>query len=268
MLYFTLQLFVMGCDFDVRIEVLYGSVWVPIIFFGTKTRCGGYPLCAAVYRLGESRGVDGNHGRHKEPLSSGRNPLPAIIFYKSNQKAKSAIEPPIAPAAKRAKVEEPADDDEDSAWENQFVYYSMEELSLFISEVRNIESRGEAAEIFECNRMLYTRLHEPVLKIWCKMALTAAPLSKEYWMSDSPEYIDKINKKLRSAQDALAAVHKSFMKQFKEQFPLPGHLYDIVVQWCVPVGADIRFGIRDCEGQCDAFVKGKRQQSPPKCVVM
>ena len=37
----------MGCDFTLRIEILVGGVWIPVLNFGTKTGCGGYPLAEA-----------------------------------------------------------------------------------------------------------------------------------------------------------------------------------------------------------------------------
>ena len=222
----------MGCDFEIQIEVLYGSVWVPIVLFETKTRCGGHPLCTAVYKLKESRGVTGNYGREQETCPSDGSRIDAIRFYKSsalksNRKVKSATEEaPVAPVAvaKRKRAEEPTDEDSESEWDNRkFVYYSMEELPLYISEVRKIESN--TVEEFECNRLMYTKLLEPVLKIWCTMALTAVPVRSDkgyFWMDHGQVYVDNVTKKFRSAQVALAAAHTRFMSQFKAKFPLPG----------------------------------------------
>lgn len=79
------------------------------------------------------------------------------------------------------------------------------------------------------------------------MAFTAAPVPGEFWMDNDRRHFDEVTKKLRSAQDALAVWHTRFMKQFKWKFPfsrMPDHLYDIIVQWCIPSASDIRIAIK------------------------
>ena len=94
----------MGCDYEIEIHVLYGSVWVPILFFGTKTGCGGWPLCKAVFKAKEVHNVDGNYGRHQAICSRYDNRIDIMRFYISNAKPKVSLAE--QPAPKRKKVAE------------------------------------------------------------------------------------------------------------------------------------------------------------------
>ena len=169
--------------------------------------------------------------RHQKTCSfDGR--IDAIRFYNSNQNSKSPIEQPLA---KRKRIEETndteeEDSDDSAAWRNRgFVYYSMEHLVLYISELRRLESN--MALMHESNRLLYTKLMEPFLTTWCTMALTAAPVTRRsgfgsyaraFYLDYEPKFIDQVTHKCRAAQSALCVAHTRFMSQFKRKFPLSG----------------------------------------------
>ena len=98
----------MGCDFEIEIHVLYGSVWVPILFFGTKTRCGGWPLCKAVFEVKKvHNNVDGNYGRHQGICSRYDNRIDKMRFYISNANPKVGLGEAEEPEPKRKRIAEP-----------------------------------------------------------------------------------------------------------------------------------------------------------------
>ena len=222
----------MGCDFEIQIQVLYGSTWVTIIELETKTRCGGWPLTAAVPKVKGDHRAGGNHGRHQQSLffssyyadKKHRSRIDKIRFHALNQN------PTVKLAAKRAKVEDEDEDDYhyDYDWKKRRgVYYSRQDFLLYNSSVRELESRMlRTVDPEYCNgEMMYTLLLEPVAT-WCEMALTAGPTRalSGIWMDHEKKSIDKITEDLRKAQVALCKAHSLFMSQFKSKFPLPGSL--------------------------------------------
>ena len=54
----------MGCDYKIFLQVLYNGFWITIIDFGTKTGCGGWPLCKAYLDLAkdEQLNIKGDYG--------------------------------------------------------------------------------------------------------------------------------------------------------------------------------------------------------------
>ena len=216
----------MGCDFHIQVQVLYGSTWVTIIEFETKSRCGGWPLTAAIHKVKGDHGVDGNHGRHQKSLffhsyhadKEHRSRIDKIRFHASNKN------PTVELPAKRTKIE---DEDEDYwSWEKRCgVYYSRQEFLLYTSSVRELESRMLRTVDPEYNGgiMLYTLCLEPVAT-WCELALAAGPTRalSDIWMGHEKKFIDKVTEDLRKAQVALCKAHNLFMSQFKSKFPLPG----------------------------------------------
>ena len=52
----------MGCDFDIKIQVRYGSQWVTVVWMYLKTPCGGYPVCDAFWQLARNEGNRGKYG--------------------------------------------------------------------------------------------------------------------------------------------------------------------------------------------------------------
>ena len=105
------------------------------------------------------------------------------------------------------------------------MYYSMGDLLLFISALREAEKGMHG-----CNNFCYTKLFEAVHRIWCPMALTAPPITAthlsgllwERWLTNEQEkeFVKNVTQKLRKAQSALRVAHTRFMSQFKEKFPL------------------------------------------------
>ena len=240
----------MGCDFEVEIQVLYGSTWIPIVFFQTSTMCSGFPLCKAVFWVQKDQGVDGNHGRDQSIIrSSTKDRIAAMRFNVSNSNHKS-----IPPPAKRAKFVEPASKPKEEAstdaeytLSRKFnncasVYYSPQDFVRYISAVRTCEQLKELEQLSRPGSFPYPKgyyiLLEPVVK-WCKMALTAGPSctlgeddehykhfydNSNIWMSCRKEDIDDTTNDIIKAQSALCALHTRFMSQFKPKFRLPGHL--------------------------------------------
>ena len=52
----------MGCYFEIYIQALFGGCWVSIVNFGTKTSCGGFPLCAAARSYCKIANLKGEYG--------------------------------------------------------------------------------------------------------------------------------------------------------------------------------------------------------------
>ncbi len=76
----------MGCDYTLLIQVLHGSVWVTIVRFGTKTRCGGFPLCPAMRLVARKKGIVGNYRVQYSVLPSKGDAL-SVIFPGLDKKA-------------------------------------------------------------------------------------------------------------------------------------------------------------------------------------
>jgi hypothetical protein len=51
----------MGCDFEIQIQVLFRNKWIPVIFLGTKTKCGGFPLGHATRTVYKKKEIKENY---------------------------------------------------------------------------------------------------------------------------------------------------------------------------------------------------------------
>jgi hypothetical protein len=56
----------MGCDFELQIQVFFHDKWLPVAFFGTATRCGGFPLGNATRILYKQKGIKGDYHRNDQ----------------------------------------------------------------------------------------------------------------------------------------------------------------------------------------------------------
>ena len=237
----------MGCDFDIQIQVMYGSTWVPIIYFEWTTRGGGIPLCDAVVRAKKLNGVDGNHGRHQSRIIFDNDRINAMRFHVSNEHSKCCLTKQSSKVIAGGLIEEKITADpknkpkeydyiERDCWlSSPFVYYSLQDFLKYVANVKDVEMEYSIKyrSIFEVlGKTPYSSGLQTVVT-WMKMALTAGPANRmfdRFGMFDQklPRVDDKTDKTTRilhEAQSALCAVHVRFMSQFKSKFRLPGQIW-------------------------------------------
>jgi hypothetical protein len=263
----------MGCDFDILIQVLHRSCWITIVNLGTKTSCGGFPLCNATRKLFQTKGFCGDYGAQFPILDSKINAEDIIL---SQQLSKKTVEVQIEAVetlsdetieqknedANEEDEGEKEEEEEEEDRQNCFLYYSRDQFEELIKLIDPLENDAH-------NFRLYNKIMEPV-PMWCEMALTALPYSDpsgwrgQIWMSPNKDQIDQTTSCLREKQKELLSLYKKSLSQTISK--LPFELDDIIAEYALPVGSDVRVAWCDDEGQAQALRQG--DVSEPKCCIM
>jgi hypothetical protein len=238
----------MGCDFIVLIQVLYGSHWLTILDFGTKTRCGGFPMCPATRELFKRKKILANHGTQFKTISNTMDATSLIL--------KGLV-------IEDVNGEEMADDEEELEGsvdeyypepdENEeFLFYTIEEFEELIKCITAQEKlRADYANL------LYTRTMAPV-PMWCEMARSALPVSvEEIWMPDDQEEIDDVTNRLVAKQKELSVLYRDMI--VKTLTNLPDELARLIAEFSVPVALDVRVAFKDDEGQSNELIKAAQK---------
>ncbi len=218
----------MGCDFNLLIQVRYGDVWVNIVNFGTKTGCGGYPLCAAPVALAKEMGTRGTYHADEAEVLMVDEVLMAMGLEAKNEG--KHVESRLA----MYKIEYPGEG------VPHYLYYSTEEFRDLIKRIPLLEHEGDQ----------YTRLMDPIPK-WMEMATTAYPEFKEVWMHEAPEHIERMTKSLCDRQTLLSETYKELLvKTLHGKIDLSEDLIRYIAGFASPRGSDVRLAWNDDEDHC------------------
>ena len=165
----------MGAIHHIQIQVLHGSIWVPIAFFTCECGGFGFPVRKVVFKVKADHGVNGNYGRNQATCSWDSNRIDIMRFHTSNENSKSnpTCHTAEQPASKRKRIMAPGDeitatsavptikteddgkeeghnaieldtpsDDDYGVWEERdgyrCVYYSVQDFRQYISTVISI----------------------------------------------------------------------------------------------------------------------------------
>lgn len=273
---------IMGCDFNLLIQVQYGSFWVTIVEFGTKTSCGGYPLCNAMREVAKSRGALGGYGLQFPTLSKNVDVVSYIISKIAKSKEDENIEKLSINSDIKEKEEgikkiekvegdvegEHGEDEDDETcearYELEFLYYSKEQFQELIECIEPIsELRGDPR--------VYNKCMEPI-PMWCEMALTSAPVEgcgwyrNEIWMSAEPDKIQSTTDAIIEGQEKLKSLWRDNVTTVGAQSRLPAELLHMIADYSVG-GVDVRVAFKDDEGQSGMIRKGDFSE-PKGCCVM
>jgi hypothetical protein len=126
----------MGCDFKIVIEVLHRGKWIPIVLFGTKTPCGGFPLTSATFDLYKQIEIKGDYCANDSKISPGEDVEEFILgIFESSRDKKNQGE-----IKNDNKHEEDEDDEEEYEVkqddEKPFLYYSCSQFEKLISLIK------------------------------------------------------------------------------------------------------------------------------------
>lgn len=240
----------MGCDFEILIQALHGSCWVTIVKFGTKTRCGGYPLCPAPRAILKAEQVRGNHGTTHQVLLDEKVAKDLVLYQSASEEpghVKLRITSEEIDAGHEVSKQDGENEDdcelsdeeyEREKWQKEFIFYSLDEFSRMLDYIQPISS--DPAD-------LYNQILAPVPK-WCEMARSAFPLTcGEIWMSNLQENQTKTTNALRAAQETLLEEYTILLISCIPA--LPPEVVKLVAPYAVPQATDVRVAWRDDEGQ-------------------
>ena len=279
----------MGCDFTLWIQVLHNGRWVTIVEFGTKTRCGGFPICAAVRKFvqeGKATGryktdipiIDSKMDESKfiltaaaAPFVSSEVPVPkestTNVEQSEKEEGNGHEKQEEKQEGKEQKEEEEEEDDEAErdycAYRfKRSVFFSKVEFEGFL-KVLKATTMGHDAE-----HHLYFDILTPI-PMWCNLALTALPLSVgDIWMSDRESEIQTTTALFHTAQAAMVEGAQKRKHDVANALftKLPIELGNLVADFLAPKATDVRVGLYDDEGQCYNVRHG--DLSEPKCCIM
>lgn len=227
----------MGCEYELIIQVLYGNKWVNIVYFGTKTGCGGYPLCAAPVKLKQAKGIEGNY-HADEPFALMQNEV-LLAMGLEPKKNDGFLGGRIA-CTKEYNTHEEHEPKED---ENiPYLYYSMDEFKQLIQKIP-INPHGDP--------FVYIGIMQPVPQ-WMEMAKTAYPHLEEIWMSDETKEQEKVISLLIEKQKLLAKTYSDdLVTNMKyNKFAISEDLIRYIAEFASPKGSDVRIAWNDIEGNC------------------
>jgi len=264
----------MGCDFDIYIQVMYGNTWVTIVSFGTKTRCGGYPLTEATTRLYKKTLIHGDYHANDPVVHDEKSEAIKLILNHNEQQEDGHV----AKKARRNEAdnkeeadEEAGEGDEDDEYEYKselFLYYSREQFQKLL---RYIDPMKEDRH----NAYLYNKLMAPV-PLWMDMAKSALPLKGGYiWMDHEETSIAETTKAVEEQQAGLVREYEALLVSVFEPWGrLPTHLIPIIASFARPQGQDVRIAWKDIEEQSKNLRNTRSPAhlppdfTPPPCPIM
>eukprot|EP01031_Cornospumella_fuschlensis_P041183 gene41183-50255_t len=285
----------MGCNFDIQIQALYGAIWVTIARFGTKTRCGGLPLCPPMRELARSRGIMGDYGLQYPCVPSNFDGA-AFIMQGNNLPSEEKPSTTAENATVAGKATEEGDEEKETERTNEDdkeekentegketestnkvyeededayndrcerynLYYSKEQFQSFVECIQPIHGEWKPS--------LYQDLMAPV-PMWCEMARTALPLTcGEIWMSDEDKDIEDTTNRFSIQQQEYKRLWlEAYAKTVADATNLSLELSTVISHYAM--GAkDVRVAIRDDERQAEAIRNGDLSEpTPPRCIVM
>jgi hypothetical protein len=249
----------MGCDFELQIQVFFQDRWIPVVFFGTKTRCGGFPLGTATRMLYKQKGIKGDYHRNDQ------------VAYTYEDTMKHLGFPPDArPPTKQFYfydtegnlIEDQEDPEYNAKKYKSFLFYSRDQFQQLIRCIQPLP--GHKPPYSE----LYINLMKPVLA-WMSISKSVWPMQDEIWMSDEKSEIEKTTQALLIAQKRKIDHYKFLFLCFRF---LPRELIQIILEFAFPCGSDVRVAWWDDEGHSELMVgySSPEEAIEPQadCVVM
>lgn len=275
----------MGCDFDIRIQTLYGNTWVTIVWFGTKTRCGGYPLTEAPRKLYKEKLIHGDYHVNDPVINTVAGAYQVMGFGEKRKQDKPSTSTPAAKVEEEMEVspnerkEESVnlvlgkenqgnEAEEEDAYQPAFLYYSLEQFQDLLHYIDPLKDDRH-------NAYLYNRTMEPVPR-WMEMAKTALPLEGgEIWMADDPEEIAETTEALKRKQKEVEELYTSMLLNLLEPWGrIPAHVLPIIASYARPKADDVRIAWADDEDQCNDLRHAQSPSDvpegfvPPPCPIM
>eukprot|EP01037_Dinobryon_pediforme_P026246 gene26246-28699_t len=241
----------------VLIQVLYGSHWLTILDFGTKTRCGGFPMCPATEELFKRKKILANHGTQFKTISIKMDA--ASLILKGLVIEDVAREETASERRWREYKESEAilggvvEDDPEPDENEEYLFYTAEEFEELIKCI----TAQEKLKAHYADRLPYTRRMTPV-PMWCEMARSALPVNtEEIWMSEDQEEIDDVTNRLVVKQKELRALYRDvIVKTFTN---IPDELARLIAEFSGPVALDVRVAFKDDEEQSNELIKAAQK---------
>lgn len=251
----------MGCDFELLIQALHGSSWVTIARFGTKTSCGGYPLCHATRDFLKAEGVRGHYGMQHKVVFSAEVGTSYVLHqsepvFSSKSEGRLLLVSEEVDAGHEYVDKDYAEEDEDlddEGWEKrkgERHYKGAEGFSRLIGYIKG----AKPLSMWSDYPHTYCQIMAPVPK-WCEMARSALPLEGgEIWMSDEAVDIEETTTALLTSQQTLLEQYADLLLTIIPSWP---ELVKLVAPYAVPYAADVRVVWSDDEGQSEELRAGK-----------
>ena len=237
----------MGCDFDIKIQVRYGSQWVTVVWMYLKTPCGGHPISRAFWQLAMNEGNRGKYGtEYAEPTNAD------VVYTLWDASDRSCVL-----IGKDAKVtpkrdgEDYGDEDGDDFYPSfQYLYYSRDDA------VKLAEVCGPTIHLFTKEKDNTDKEILARIPAYMDQAWSALPHSEqlEDWICG--EGLKTIPNLL--AKNTLARKNKLMrvlMLLFRRTVLNPS-LIAIIADYALPRGEDVRLAISDEEGAAAAIRDG------------
>ena len=211
----------MGCEFTLRILTLVGGKWIPVLTFGTKTKCGGHPLAHAprIYAFWKNTTI-GKYGAEFPTIAKWTDKAVKDCYFgvpsgKDKSKLKAC-----------------------NTSENDCLYLSRSEFIM----IRKLLYPQLYLDQFYAST--YFDMMEPMDE-WMNMALTSAPIGEDVWMGSHAAHIASVTQSLVDGQQKLR-------DWYKESLQVPeGTEVDYSK---MPVGQDVRVMWYDEEEQCTSLL--------------
>jgi hypothetical protein len=270
----------MGCDFDFVIEALHHGKWIPIIYLGTKTKCGGFPLALATFDLYTKSLIKGDYHRSNQNKISKEETVAAVIMgivadsRKKSRKAKKG---------KKRKKSCNVDLEE----EKPLLFYSKSQFESLISNIKPLSYMegmlsAKFPQLAAMKRLdgdpdyghgnLYKAMMKPVPE-WMELAKSALPTDVEVWMEPDPLDISKTTKDLQQTRAELLKQYAELLLSF-DCWPvkLTKKIIDVIAEFAVPVASDVRVSWYDYEEQCKNLIESRSPSDvntrKPNCAIM
>jgi hypothetical protein len=266
----------MGCDFDFVIEALHHGKWIPIIYLGTKTRCGGFPLALATFDLYTKTLIKGDYHKSDQNKISKEETVAEVIMgivADSGKKQPSNVD-----------LEE----------EKPVLFYSKSQFESLIANIKPLSYMEGmlSAMVPQLGSMkhldpndddpddgygnFYKAMMKPVPE-WMELAKSALPTDVYVWMEPDHLDISKTTKDLQQRRAELLKQYAELLLSFNRwPIKLTKKITDVIAEFAVPVASDVRISWYDCEEQCRNLIESRSpsdvntrmRSTKPDCAIM
>jgi hypothetical protein len=199
----------MGCDFGFVIEALHHGKWIPIIYLGTKTRCGGFPLALATFDLYTKSLIKGDYHRSDQNKFSNEETVAEVIMGIVADSGKKSSK---AKKGKKRKKSSNVDLEE----EKPLLFYSTNQFESLIANIKPLSfmegmMTAMVPQFAAMKRLdpndddpddgygnFYKAMMKPVPE-WMELAKSALPTDVYVWMEPDPLGISRTTKELQQS---------------------------------------------------------------------
>ena len=240
---------VMGCDFDIIIQALHGTQWVSVITFYIKTRCGGYPLADAVWKLADKDGIRGTYGNNYRvsEVVGLEALLPSNLELWKVEQVETKHEKSIQKESNEGESEM------EEEYSPTYLFYSLDNFLQIIQylDVSEVE-RG------------YEKYKDDLSNIptWVEAAKSALPITgTQYdWERESVDGL------LLKSHNELKTEYTAFLQNIFRSTRLNENLIDHIAEYAVPYASDVRIAWNDDEGHTELIERGEAKP-PNRCCI-